>query len=217
MPRRVTDNRGLFDVSRTRLLGAVQEAPGSTLKALAEEVGLHVNTARGHLQVLIDEGFVRLETGTTGRRGRPPSLYHPVTAPQGSRQARERIEAAARQGRFLRSLHPDLSVEPAEVDELGDDAVAQFDALYAHLEDSGMEPESDAEDMGISVVPCPHYRMVGDDREDACAIHAQIVRDLLAQVPGPLELETLRPFAAERTCRITLRGSGCPGSAADPQ
>lgn len=82
MPRRVNDFRGLAEVSRVLLLGTVQNHPGSRLKELAEEAGLHINTARDHLRVLIDEGFLYLQSESTGERGRPPMVYHPVDDPQ---------------------------------------------------------------------------------------------------------------------------------------
>src|SRR5699024_12523869 len=66
MPRRVNDLRGLAEVSRVLLLGAVQKRPGSRLKELAAEVGLHINTARDHLRVLVDEGFICLRAESTG-------------------------------------------------------------------------------------------------------------------------------------------------------
>ena len=66
MPRRVNDFRGLAEVSRVLLLGAVQNHPGSRLKELADEAGLHINTACDHLRVLVDEGFVYLQSESTG-------------------------------------------------------------------------------------------------------------------------------------------------------
>lgn len=210
MPRRVNDFRGLAEVSRVLLLGAVQNRPGSRLKELAEEAGLHINTARDHLRVLIDEGFVYLQSESTGERGRPPIVYHPVDDPESNAAAAERIDRAREHHEVLCRLAPGAELRPAELDELGDEAGAQFDLLYEHLDDSGMEPEPDAEDLRISLAPCPHYRMVGEERAIACGIHAKIVRDLLSQVPGPLELDRLQPYVEETRCQILLREHRCP-------
>nr|WP_246475684.1 winged helix-turn-helix transcriptional regulator [Brevibacterium renqingii] len=213
MPRRVNDFRGLAEVSRVKLLGAVQKRPGSRLKELADEVGLHVNTARDHLRILIEEGFVCLEPAATGTRGRPPMVYRPVDDPEANEAARERIDRAREHRQVLRRLANGDGTQPAALDELGDDAGAQFDVLYEHLDDSGMEPMVDEEEMRISLAPCPHYRMVGDEREIACAIHANLVRSLLGQVPGPLELDRLLPFTSADTCQILLRDADYPGAA----
>ncbi|HHX45970.1 MAG TPA: hypothetical protein GX718_01155, partial [Brevibacterium sp.] len=79
-----------------------------------------------------------------------------------------------------------------------------------------MEPEPDAEDLRISLAPCPHYRMVGEDRAIACGIHAKIVRDLLSQVPGPLELDRLQPYVEATRCQILLREHRCRDAADTP-
>lgn len=212
MPRRVNDFRGLAEVSRVLLLGAVQNHPGSRLKQLAEEVGLHINTARDHLRVLVDEGFICLQPESTGARGRPPMVYHPVDDPESNAAAAERIARAREHHEVLCRLVAGVGLRPAALDALGDDAGAQFDLLYEHLDDSGMEPEADAEEMRISLAPCPHYRMVGDERAIACGIHANLVRSLLKQVPGPLELDELLPYTSSATCQIVLREGDCPGS-----
>src|SRR5699024_289201 len=87
MPRRVDDYRGLTQVSRLRLLQAVQRKPGRRLSDLAEAAGVHINTARDHLRVLEDEGLVVSAPVDTGRRGRPPLGYSPVTRAEHSPQA----------------------------------------------------------------------------------------------------------------------------------
>src|SRR5699024_12477563 len=87
---------------------------------------------------------------------------------------------------------------------LGDVAGAQFDVLYEHLDDSGMEPEPDDEELRISLAPCPHNRMVGEDRAMACGVHANLVRDLLKPVPGPRELDRLQPYVHSAAIRILL-------------
>lgn len=208
MPRRVNDFRGLSEVSRVLLLGAVQKHPGSRLKELAGEVDLHINTARDHLRILIDEGFVSLQPESTGSRGRPPMVYRPVDDPQTNEAARERIERAQEHRRILRRLVGGVASSEDE-DGLEGQASTQFDTLYEHLDDSGMEPVADAEEKQISLVPCPHYRMVGEDRKVACGIHARLVRDILAQVPGPLELDVLLPYTTESSCQIRLRDERC--------
>lgn len=212
MPRRVNDYRGLAEVSRVLLLEAVQRHSGSRLKELAEDVGLHINTARDHLNVLIDEGFVCLEQVSTGSRGRPPMVYRPVDDPETNEAARERIIRAQEHRRLLESVTQGRGAQPSQLDDLSEDARAQFDLIYEHLDDSGMEPVPDDEEMRIALAPCPHYRLVGEDRKIACGMHANLVRNLLHQVPGPLELDRLLPFTSTDTCQILLRDRNCPGS-----
>src|SRR5699024_518766 len=83
-----------------------------------------------------------------------------------------------------------------------------------HLDDSGMEPEPDDEELRISLAPCPHYRMVGEDRASACGVHANLVRDLLKQVPGPRELDRRHPYVSSDRCQILPRQRRCPNPTA---
>jgi len=196
MPRRRTDFRGLADPSRIRLLRRVQSAPGSTVKVLAEHTGLHVNTVREHLQALADEGLVTAEAAHTGERGRPPTTYRPVVDPATSSAARERVERARERGDTLRRILPPDTTSA----ELGEAALHQLDTLYLHLDDSGLEPVVDEQSLEVDLVPCPFYRILDEDPQLACAVHAQLLRDTLAQAPGPLRLRELRPFVGPATC-----------------
>lgn len=196
MPRRRTDFRGLADPSRIRLLRRIQSAPGSTVKVLAEHTGLHVNTVREHLQALADEGLVTAEAAHTGGRGRPPTTYRPVVDPATSSAAQERVERAWERGDTLRRILPPDTTSA----ELGEAALHQLDTLYLHLDDSGLEPVVDEQSLEVDLVPCPFYRILDEDPQLACAVHAQLLRDTLAQAPGPLRLRELRPFVGPATC-----------------
>lgn len=212
MPRRRTDFRGLAEPSRVRLLRQIQSTPGSTVKLLAERTGLHVNTVREHLQVLAAEGLVTAEASPSGGRGRPPIGYHPVVDPDRSASARRRIERAREHGDVLRRIMPSDAADHG----LSEAALHQLDTLYSHLEDAGLEPQLDDRRLELDLVPCPYYRIVDQDPELACAVHSQILRDTLAQVPGPLELHELRPFVGPGSCLVLLRDDTSPTRAATP-
>src|SRR5699024_1808536 len=98
----------------------------------------------------------------------------------------------------------------AALDGLGDVAGAQFDVLDEHLDDSGMEPAPDDGELRIALAPCPHYRMVGEDRANACGVHADLGRDLRKLVAGPVELHRLHPYVSSDRCQILPRQRRCP-------
>lgn len=200
MPRRKVDFRGLAETSRVRLLGAVQAAPGSTLKELSEQTGLHVNTAREHLDTLVEEGLVAVGTRHRQVRGRPPSVYSPVTDPADSPSAQERV---ARARKTTSRLHPIMADDDGDV--LGQRAAQQLDMLYEHLADTGLEPESAGDVLEVTLVPCRSFRLVHEDPDFACEVHRRLVRDTLGQVAGPIELEELAPFTEPNLCRLRLR------------
>lgn len=200
MPRRVTDYRGLTEGSRLKLLHAIQRQPGQTLKALAAAAEIHVNTARDHLRVLEDEGFVTARPIDTGRRGRPPMEYHPVEDAEHSPTARERAEEAGARGQLLRSISPELD----HGQDLSDDALHQLDVLYEHLDDVGMEPVIDNDQLTVDVKPCIYQDLLEEDRPAVCSVHAKLVRQQLEQVDGPLKLRRLHPFTTAHSCLLVL-------------
>ncbi|MGV8978604.1 MAG: helix-turn-helix transcriptional regulator [Cellulomonas sp.] len=77
--RRVSAYRALASDKRVSMLHALQrsEAPLGVCE-LAAAVGLHVNTAREHLERLIDSGFVASAPELRTTRGRPRILYSAV-------------------------------------------------------------------------------------------------------------------------------------------
>ncbi|GAA4114900.1 helix-turn-helix domain-containing protein [Enteractinococcus coprophilus] len=200
MPRRVTDYRGLTEGSRLKLLHAIQRRPGQTLKALAAAAEIHINTARGHLRVLEDEGFITATPVDTGRRGRPPMQYHPVDDVDHSPTARERAEEAGARGQLLRRISPELG----HGQDLPDDALHQLDVLYEHLDDVGMEPVLDHAQLTVDVKPCLYQDLLAQDRPAVCSVHAKLVRQQLDQVDGPLKLRRLHPFTTAHSCLLVL-------------
>lgn len=200
MPRRIEDFRGLTQASRLKLLHAVQRKPGRRLHELAEEAGIHVNTAREHLHVLEDEGFIVSRTLSTGSRGRPPVVFEPVRRAAENPHADRRAAHAQEQGDLLRRIDPSLDRSAA----LGVEGQHQLDALYSHLDDAGLEPELDDESLDITMQPCNYPELIDENGAVVCAVHAKLVRDQLRQVPGPLRMRALVPFVTDHACRLLL-------------
>lgn len=201
MPRRVSDFRGLADFSRVKVLGAIQEQPERTLRELAVAVGLHVNTVRDHTRVLEDEGLIRSRTRASGGRGRPSLVYSPVVDPTTNAAAARRVRQVRERGEHVRR-----SLRSNGSDSSATDADLQLDTLYEHLDDTGLTPRIVDDALQIELVPCPAFRYVTTDLDQGCAVHAQLLRDVLAQVPGPLRLQELEPFVTPETCRVRLAG-----------
>lgn len=200
MPRRVKDYRGLTEESRVRLLHAVQRQPAQSLKELADEAELHINTARDHLRVLEAEGFVHSAPVDTGKRGRPPMGFWPVQRSEHSPVAQERADEASARGALLRRVDPELD----ETASLGDEAQQQLDVLYEHLDDAGMAPIIDADDLTVEVQPCIYEKLLEEERPVVCQVHATLVRQQLQQVDGPLKLRRLHPFTTAHSCLLVL-------------
>jgi predicted ArsR family transcriptional regulator len=146
----------------------------------------------------MDEGLIRSESLGSGRRGRPPLVFHPVHDVASSTVARARVEGAISRGRMLRAM----SREPPS--GLEADALRQVDVLYEHLDDAGLNPVVDEKYLRFELTPCRYHDLLDADQELVCGVHAQLVRDVLRQSDGPLEVKRLEPFVTPHTCRLLL-------------
>ncbi len=158
----------------------------------------------------------------TGRRGRPPMGYWPVERSEHSPAAQERAEEASARGELLRRLAPDRDHGQA----LEVAAAHQLDVLYEHLEDAGMDPVVNSDDLTVGVRPCIYQGLLESERPVVCSVHAKLVRQQLEQVDGPLKLRRLHPFTTAHSCLLVLdsdeqeplvseENAAVPGIAAD--
>ena len=61
------------------VLTAVQRHPeGAKAGTVAEELGMHVNTARGHIDELVNAGAVNVVSAPSKGRGRPSLILRPA-------------------------------------------------------------------------------------------------------------------------------------------
>lgn len=190
---------------------SVQKLPGRMLQVLADEAGIHINTARDHMRVLEAEGLITSAPVTTGTRGRPPLAFYPVVHAASNPEAERRVHEAKAQGDMLRRIAP----ESDHTETLGDDAVHQLDTLYSHLDDVGLEPDVDEASLTIDLQPCPYTSMFDENQAVVCSVHANLVRDQLSQTEGPLRLDRLNPYVSEHQCVIALKHTGA--AAADTE
>lgn len=206
---------------RQAVLHAIREASGPlSVAEVAEDVGLHVNTVRGHLELLVHLGVVTRETERRGGRGRPRILYalapdEPVhqdayktlaTAlanelsilgqpDQRSADEAGRIwaEALVSEGR----LHPTSSTE---------DAVAQVTRLFSDLGfDAATEPLGDR----IYLRACP-YAAIRDAFPGVCDIHLGLLRGSLTAVGSVLSVDRFDIDARPGLCVAHLSQVSVP-------
>lgn len=220
--RRIRSLRVLACDSRMRILHLLQERSGPvTVDEVAEGVGLHVNTAREHLDRLVASGFVdrRPEHRTT--RGRPRMLYEAIDT-----AAIAAVDSRAR-GHLVRLLlegygkameSPSDTAELAgmswaerlgcpgslSVDDDEVDAESQVAALQRHLEDLGFEPELAPDGMAVHLYHCPFQDIPTDLRAVACGAHIGLARGVLSRHEGPLALDRLEKVVDGQHCVFHL-------------
>lgn len=199
MPRPMHAHRGLAQASRLEVAYLVMERPGISLAELSEETGLHANTLRDHVRVLIAEGIIRSETERRPTRGRPPAVYFPVRATTDNEMAQRRVDEAKRHGDLLRRI---MASEAPELDE---DAMHQLDALYEHLDELGLEPDLDEKNLEVALSPCRFHTLVAERGHAVCRVHEGLIRDVLDRAEGPLEVDRLLPLVTDHQCELLLR------------
>jgi len=198
--------RTLVSSPRIRLLERLQHESPQTAPRLAEDVDLHHNTVREHLERLIDDGLVVRTTEHRTVRGRPQVLYSAANGLDGaSARARAQTDDAIALGRAYRQAFP---ASAAGADTAGADADAdadaQLDVLEDYLDRCGFEPRVDRPGLEIRLT-CPFGDLRTELADSLCTVDRTIVCSVVARVDGPLDVTGITPTADAATCVLTMK------------
>jgi predicted ArsR family transcriptional regulator len=184
-------------------------------------MGLHPNTARFHLDGLVEAGLVERTTEARDEPGRPRALYtaRPDAARAGQRSYRLLAEIltsyiathdpkpakAARDagytwGRYLADRPPPYRHT---------DAGTANRQLMRMLGDVGFDPEAaSGRKQQILLHHCPFREAAAENREVVCSVHLGLMQGLLAELDSPLTADRLDPFVEPSLCVAHLSTSG---------
>jgi predicted ArsR family transcriptional regulator len=213
------DARSRLGHSRGRVLELLRAAGGPAgVREVADEAGLHPNTARFHLDALVEAGLATREPRPRETPGRPAMAYRATDGDRPAGQRRYRllaemltsmiagmmpghgeaaVEAGREWGRYLTGQVP-----PYERRDVGQ----AIESLRATLEEIGFAPEFLAQDGGyrLRLRQCP-FREVAEQHQDVvCALHLGLMQGVLAQLRAPVTAGSLRPFAERGACVAEL-------------
>lgn len=194
--------------SRSRIQAAIEVAiEPLTVEAIAEMTGLHANTVRSHLDVLLAGGVITREAADAHGRGRPRWLYRSAT-PQRSP---------------FHALAEALSVQLALVGDptMADRAAEQWALALPHLPQAatpdeavdeatdalvrlGFHAQANTVGDAITITGCPYAELV-DDNPVICDIHTALVARLLRQTGQPVTIEAMQVWARPGMCLAKLR------------
>lgn len=209
--------------SRARVLEVLQQA-GEPLAVgeVARQVGLHTNTARFHLDALVEAGVVDRTTEEREQPGRPRSLYmaRPGSARSGKRSyrllaeiltsyvaaetaqpARVAVQAGKAWGRYLADRPPPFRRINADV---------ATEQLVNTLDEIGFAPEAvtAGRQRQILLHHCPFRETAEEHREVVCSIHLGLMQGVLAELDAPIDAERLDPFVEPHLCITHLAAKG---------
>jgi predicted ArsR family transcriptional regulator len=213
-PRHTAAGRRL-SASAATLLATLEGQPEPlALAALVRTTGLHGNTVREHLDVLVRRGLVARRRATPSGRGRPAWLYEATGVDE---ETSEYAGLAAALAGALTRTSPDpaaagvlageewgrqLARDRGATPMPGEQARGQVVAL---LDDLGFRPErSDADPATVHLTRCPLLQAAHEHPEVVCAVHLGIVRGALAEHGADPAGSELEPFVERGACRLVL-------------
>jgi predicted ArsR family transcriptional regulator len=206
--------------SRADVLDMLRAADGPLgVREVAQRSGLHQNTARFHLEALVEAGLAVRETEDRETPGRPRIGYRALAdGPAGRRRYRLLAE-------MLTSLIAGIMPEPGTAaEEAGREwgaylteqpppyekptvaaAIRQLTAITAEM---GFSPQAEAGDgdgqFRLSLRQCP-FREVAQHHQDViCSLHLGLMRGALARMRAPLTADRLDPFLEPSLCVARL-------------
>jgi predicted ArsR family transcriptional regulator len=189
-----------------------------TISGLAAELGVHPNTAREHLDALVDRGLAIRDRAPAQGRGRPAWRYAAAVdrfepdarvrdyaglaatlaghlARTAADPAAEGLAAGRQWGSALMGSRP---AEPVRPD------VTPRHRIVDLLDELGFAPEADAQASTVALRRCPLLDAARQHPEVVCSVHLGIVRGALEDAGGDPEPTELLPFAEPGACRLHL-------------
>ncbi len=188
---------------------------------VANALNLHVNTARFHLDGLVDEGLAERTSEPRDTRGRPRILYTSEGAPPGPRSYELLAE-------MLTGLVSTLEDGGSATVELGKmwgrhlierpapservDAKEARVRLESLLERVGFKPEAGPSGEGVEVRlrHCPFREVAQKHTDVVCAIHLGLMQGALDELGAPIAATSLEPFVTPQMCVAHLQATEAP-------
>lgn len=221
--RRSDDPAHGLGPTRARVLALLQDAgEPMTASAVGARLGLHVNSARFHLDALAEDALVVREREDRSTPGRPKVLYAvapaapPVThrsyrllaeilttvltgrLPEPSAAAEEAGEAW---GRYLAPAAP-----PYRRTDRSESLVLLVDTLDRIGFDSRVVDEPG--DLRLEVSHCPFLEVAEQHHEVVCAVHLGLMRGILQQTGATVQATDLEPLVEPSRCIAHLAAGG---------
>ncbi|MGV0362239.1 helix-turn-helix transcriptional regulator [Corynebacterium minutissimum] len=205
------------------VLTALQDFPqGAKAANVAEVMGMHVNTARGHLDELVNAGAVRVITAPAQGRGRP-SLIFQVRIPDNRSVAEEYVSLIGVLAEMLADKDQLDNFASEQAREIGRkwaqttagkglnsaDALAP---LYRTMRDMGFDPVTSIDtfnqtgEADLELHACPFVTAGVHPSPFVCAIHDGYLEQAAADAGGRLSLKLI-PQSGNGVCRVNVKNA----------
>jgi len=193
--------------SRAQLLAILQSTDSEfSIEELSHHTGLHVNTVRAHLDVLVAGGHVERTHGEPKGRGRPPFAF------RAAGESRSPFDDLARTltEALVGANQPELAHKTAMrwAEKLGplpssdtpDEAVGH--AVEA-LRTVGFTAEASTLGDSITISTCPYAALIAD-HPVICDIHTELLATVLNAAGQGVGVEAMDVWVKPTLCRARL-------------
>ncbi|MEZ5100043.1 MAG: helix-turn-helix domain-containing protein [Thermoleophilia bacterium] len=219
--RSVSVHRALASPARVRLLELLREAPEPVgAIELAERLGVHPNTVRAGLAILVDAGLATSEPQARTEPGRPKIVFSTSRGPSEQELGGYRllasmlaralaeapdapqlaIDAGEAWGRYLVE-RPEPHARPTAAD-----AIAHVvHLLDAHGFAPGVEEGPGASgEVTVCMRRCPFLELARANQGVVCSAHLGLLRGALAELGSELGATALEPSFDPVACVVRL-------------
>jgi predicted ArsR family transcriptional regulator len=221
------DTNAPLGESRARVLDLLRAGGPLGVQEVAEQTGLHPNTARFHLDALVEAGLAARSPQPRPTPGRPSMAYQATGSDGPAGQRRYRLlaemltsmitgviarpgDAAAEAGREWGRY---LTERPPPFQRV--DAAQAIERLTRALQEIGFAPEAVTEGgrHQLRLHQCP-FREVAEHHQDVvCALHLGLIQGVLGELRAPVSASRLQPFAEPSVCIAELSTANAQPSA----
>ena len=218
--RSLTDHRveNISGASRSDVIAKLRAA-GEPLSVaeIAQLTGLHVNTARFHLDALVRDLVATRIIEERDSPGRPRILYSIRVGTSGPRSFGLLAEMltgliASLEGAVSTSLNVgqtwgrQLVERPVTAEPISaDQALA---SLHGVLDSIGFQPEFSPTPEGnveVRLHHCPFQEVAEKHTNVVCALHLGLMQGALLELGAPIEADSIKPFVTTDLCTAALR------------
>ncbi len=211
---------------RHDVLGVLKAAPAPmSIVAIADELGVHPNTVRFHLDTLVSDGQVKHVEPDRRRPGRPPLMFAAVRQMDRGGPRRYRLLAEILTNGFAADRDPDRDssakalaagrvwgqrLESPTRRAKGVGAEESIDHLVDMLDELGFAPERRESDgkQEVGLRHCPFLELAETRASVVCPIHLGLMQGALETWEAPVAVDRLDAFVEPDLCltHLTLEG-----------
>lgn len=210
----------VMSAERALILEELQSrAYPTSCSELAEQLQLHTNTVRLHMQALVERGLAEGVTQSPRGRGRPAQIYRAL--PQNSepdKRVREVIGLATVLAGYVKQHAAQPAQEARKIgaewahtfedDPATSSRVAQIDPVETaidRLDQLGFAPHPVEGDKGVyELRRCPLLDVAKRNSDVVCNVHLGLVQGTLDRFAKSSVRAELEPFAVPGACLLRL-------------